>query len=258
MVPDRLKPIIRPYYKTACQIIERRFLSTRPSRIAIETIGGFDLAYRENSADEAVILNVVDNDSLFSQLPEYRPRAGHVIIDIGAHIGTFAILCAREVNDGTVHAIEASRDSYNLLRINSALNHCGNISSHHLAINDRNGTCTLYHARGNWGHSVVKKLSRSWETVESCTLASFFERNQIDRCDFMKLNCEGGEFPILLSSPTDLLGRIDTILVLYHCDKWKNHTESDLVAHLRSSGFDCAVRNRTKMRGWIFGTRPSQ
>jgi FkbM family methyltransferase len=191
----------------------------------------------------------------FSGVPEYHPAKGHVIIDVGAHIGTFTLLSSSKVGGGKVYAIEASEDSFNLLRINCALNHCANISSHHLAVTDKNGTCTLYHAPGNWGHSAVKRLSRSSETVESCTLSDFLERNRINKCHFMKLNCEGGEFSILLSTPSKVLKRIETILVLYHCDIWSDNTESDLVSHLESSGFDCVIRNQSEKRGWIIGTR---
>lgn len=120
---------------------------------------------------------------------------------------------------------------------------------------DKEGTCTLYHDAGNWGHSVVKKLSLFSETVKSTTLSAFFESNRITKCHFMKLNCEGSEFPILLSTPNNVLQRIGTILVLYHCDLWINNTEVDLVSHLESSGFNCVIRNRSEKRGWIIAAK---
>ena len=202
-----------------------------------------------------MIKHSFDNDIFFAGVPEYQPRAGHVIINIGAHIGTFSLLASSKVGHGRVHAIEASEDSFNFLRINVALNQCDNVSIHHLAMADREGTCTLYHDTGNWGHSTVKRLSRSSETVRSSTLSAFFERNQISECHFMKLNCEGSEFPVLLSTPDHVLRRIGTILVLYHCDLWRNNTEADLISHLESSGFNCVVRNRCEGRGWIIATK---
>jgi len=104
---------------------------------------------------------------------------GNTLFDIGAHIGTFSILSSSKVGSGKVFAIEASKDSFNLLRINVALNQCANISVYHLAITDKEGTCTLYHGLQTWGHSTVKKRSKSSETVESCTLSTFLERNRI-------------------------------------------------------------------------------
>jgi len=71
----------------------------------------------------------------------------------------------------------------------------------------------------------------------------------------MKLNCEGAEFPILLSTKSNVLNRFQTILVLYHCDLWRPNTENDLITHLESSGFRCVIRNRSTNRGWIIATQ---
>jgi FkbM family methyltransferase len=222
-----------------------------PSMLAIGSFGGFEVAYRKNTADEEIIKNSFQNDVFFSAVPEYLPGEGHVIIDIGAHIGTFSLLSSSRARRAKVYAIEASEDTFNFLKINVALNRCANISVHHLALTDKEGTCVLYHDSGNWGHSTVKRLSNSSEIVDSCTLSSFFERNHIDKCDFMKLNCEGSEFPILLSTPTALLRKIDILVVLYHCDLWRKNTEADLVSYLNTGGFKCVIRNRSEKRGWI-------
>lgn len=238
--------------------IKRKFIKRfgdRPSMLAIGYWGGFEIAYRKNTADEGAIWESFDNNIFFSGVPEYQPDEGHVIIDVGAHIGTFSLLSSSKVGYGKVYAIEASEDSFNFLRINVALNQCANISVHHLALADKDGMCTLYHNIGNWGHSTVSKLSNSSETMESCTLSTFLEKNRINECHFMKINCEGGEFPILLSAPKTVLQRVGTILILYHCDLWEHNTEADLVSHLESSGFNCVIRNRTEKRGWIIATK---
>lgn len=250
ILPESLINIVRPIYH---YFFGR--LPDQPSGIAVDSFGGFEIAYRKDTADEAVIKQSFDNDIFFSGVPEYQPIEGDVIIDVGAHIGTFSILSSSKVGSGKVFAIEASKDSFNLLRINVALNQCANISVYHLAITDKEGTCRLYHGLQTWGHSTVKRLSRSNETVESCTLSTFLERNRIDECHFMKLNCEGGEFPILLSTPTNVLQRFTTICVLYHCDLWSNNTEYDLVSHLESSGLNCTIRNRSENHGWIIATK---
>ena len=249
ILPEKLKAVIRPWYRT----FAGRSLD-RPSRLAIGSFGGFEVAYRKDSADEAVLGYSFDNDIFFSGAPEYQPDEGHVIIDIGAHIGTFSLLASSKVRHGKVYAVEASEESFNLLRINVALNRCANISVHHLAMADKEGTYMLYHDTDNHGHSTVKRISKSSETVKSCTLSTFLERNRINECHFMKLNCEGGEFPILLSTPNNVLQRFGTIVVRYHCDLWSNHTEDDLISHLESSGFNCVIRKESKKRGWIIAT----
>lgn len=248
-LPNNLRALIRLWHKS----LVGQF--NRPLKLSIGSFGKFEIAYRKDTADEAVIGHSFDNDIFFSGVPEYQPDEGHVIIDIGAHIGTFSLLSSSKVRRGKVYAIEASKESFNLLRINTALNHCANISVYHLAITDKEGICTLYHGRSNRGHSTVKRLSQSTEAVTCCTLSTFLERNRINECHFMKINCEGGEFPLLLSTPHCVLQRFGTILILYHCDLWSKNTEDDLISHLESSGFNCVIRNRSKKRGWIIATK---
>jgi len=214
------------------------------------------MAYRKGTADEAVIAQSFDRDIFFPRVPEYRPQDGDVVIDIGAHIGAFAILAASRVGAGRVHAIEASEDTYNLLRINVALNRCTNVATHRLAVTDRDGTGRLLHGRRNWGYSIAKRFARGAETVASSTLSTFLEQQRIGQCSFLKLNCEGAEFPILLSSSPAVLGRIELALVLYHCDLWTDNSLADLVSHLHSAGFQCAIRERSEHRGWLIATRP--
>jgi FkbM family methyltransferase len=225
------------------------------TRIDIGTFGGFQVAFRPGTADEAVIRHSFENDIFLPAIPEYELSDDHTIIDVGAHIGTFSLLCASRVGDGRVHAIEASRDTFNLLRINAALNRLGNIVPHHLALSDTEGEGTLFHDHQNWGHSTVKRMSSSGERVTARRLTSFLEEQRIGECHLLKLNCEGGEFPILLGAPAETLRRCRLILVLYHCDLWPHATEADLQSHLDSAGFACRILNREEHRGWIVASR---
>ena len=65
----------------------------------------------------------------------------------------------------------------------------------------------LYHdiKNGNWGHTITKKVSRKYEVVKTDTLTNFMKDNNILHCDFMKLNGEGSEFKIILSTSKEIL-----------------------------------------------------
>ena len=250
LIPTRVKAAIRSWLLQVLNKPESDVGST----LNISSFGQFSIAYRRNTADEQVLQHSFDHDIFFDGVPEFQPAEDDVILDIGAHIGTFAVLAASKVPRGKVHAIEACEDTFNFLRVNAALNKLDNLVAHHLALSDREGTCTLYYDSGNWGHSVVSQLSASSEVVSCCSLQQFFEKNGIQKCDFIKFNCEGAEFPILLSSSGNVLTRIGMMLILYHCDLWPNNTPEDLLAYLQSKGFECVVRNRTETRGWIVAT----
>ena len=230
----------------------------RGAAIEIRDFDGLHIAYRAGTADEDVLRESFDHDIFFTGVPEYQPDVDDVILDVGAHIGTFAVLAASKAARGRVHAIEAAKDSFVLLRINGMINRLDHLFVHHVALSDSDGTVTLFHDRGNWGHSTVATLSSVSESVASLSLASFMRQNDITRCDFMKLNCEGAEFPVLLSAPVDLLARFGVILVLYHSDLWGRNSELDLVAHLHASGFETRVVRHSPHRGWIVANRNSK
>jgi FkbM family methyltransferase len=222
-----------------------------PARIRIQRCGEFEVVVRENTADEEVLQESFDRDLFFAGVPQYAPREDDVIIDVGAHIGTFSLLASSKVPRGKVFAIEPSRDTFTLLRINVALNRKDNITACHLALMDRGGTARLSHDAGNWGHSSVATLSGSGEDVPSESLCAFLDQNHIASCAFMKMNCEGSEFPVLLGSTRATLSRFRMILVLYHCDLWKSNSHTDLVSHLENAGFDVEVREASPQRGWL-------
>ena len=227
----------------------------RPSPLRIKTFGRFEVAFRSNTDDEAALTRSLDRDALIARLPTYRPNETDIIIDVGAHIGTFALLAASKVPRGRVYAIEPCEDSFNLLRINASLNKLQNLLTFHVALADDQGICKLHYEFGNQGHSIVHPFSNYGELVECCTLQNFLDENRIGTCDLIKFNCEGAEFPILLSSPPDLLKRIKNMLVLYHSDLWTKDTLEELLAHLYASGFECKNTGQySERRGWIFAT----
>ncbi|MFH1507838.1 MAG: FkbM family methyltransferase [Candidatus Omnitrophota bacterium] len=219
----------------------------------IKKFGGFRIAYREGTADELVLGYSFDDDIFFSGVPEYSPRPKDTIIDIGAHIGTFSILAASRAMQGRVYAVEAGRENFEYLKKNIALNNLSNIFISNLALTDSKGTVRLYYPQdgGTWGYTIAKEVSGEYEEVEADTLASFMKDNNILCCNFMKLNCEGAEYKIILSTPRQILQRIKILLVLYHSDIVGEHSEDALIKHLKDSGFSITIRERTKERGWI-------
>jgi FkbM family methyltransferase len=247
LLPRRLRAVVKG-------ALFRLFKATgieSPSRLKIGSFNGFEFAYRRGTADEWVLQASSHDDMYFWRVPDYHPRESDIIVDIGARIGTFAVLAASKVPHGAVRAIEACGETFNLLRINAALNGSANVITHHLAISDREGLCALYQDSHNWGHSTVHQQSYHSETVGCCSLEQFFEKTHTEKCNFVRMNCEGAEFPILLSTPRDVLRRIRMMLVDYHCDLWTMNSKEDLVSHLEGSGFDRSFHASNDDRGWI-------
>ncbi len=254
LVPSPIKRVVRHRLEVLLgrQANER---TDNVSELAVLDVAGFQVAYRRGTADEDVLKHSFDDDIFFKGMPEYSPEPDDIIIDVGAHIGTFSLLASSKAGRGRVFSVEASADTYNFLRINAALNPSAPITPINVALSDADGVVALHHDSGNWGHSIVKALSARSEVVRSQTLRSFLAQHKIERCALIKFNCEGAEFPILLSSSRETLSQVHRMLVLYHSDLWEHNTETDLVSFLEGHGFACSLRNVTEMRGWIYAHR---
>ncbi len=216
---------------------------------------GFLLAYRSHTADEKIIRSSFANDIFFPAIPDYHPDVNDVILDVGAHIGTFSLLAAGKVAGGRVIAVEASLETSNLLKINAKLNGCSNITALHLALSDRAGEAQLYHSVGNWGHSITSRLSRRVEVCPAETLSGLMKRENLDEIALAKFNCEGAEFPILLGTPPEELQKIRRMLVLYHGDLYAGKNVADLERHLSQAGFVAEYQKQTRDRGWMIARR---
>lgn len=219
------------------------------------SVGKFKIMYRENTSDEEVIKYSFDNDIFYKDLHEYSPRKNDCIIDVGAHIGTFTLLSADKAFEGKVFSFEPCLGTFRLLECNLNLNDFKNIKLFRQALSGQTGKARLYYDSeyGNWGHTITKNLLNDGEDVETISLADFFKNEKINRCNFIKFNCEGAEFDIILSTPPEILRRIDNILVLYHEDLVESRNHHDLIKYLKENGFSINVINQSTNppRGWI-------
>ena len=208
----------------------------------------FKIFYRPGTADEAVLEESFDHDIFFPGTPEYHPKADHIIIDIGAHIGCFSLLAASKVPAGKVYSFEPAQDTYQLLKKNIQSNDFSNISSFQLAVAANNGAATLYHdiVTGNWGHSIVKRLSGDTEQVDCITLEDFINRENLSHIDFIKFNCEGSEFGIIMNTPYEVLQKVKCMLILYHGYLEDSITKEQMANYLIKAGFHIHYRRRNK------------
>jgi|SRR6185437_6644585 len=218
-------------------------------------IAGYNVAYRPRTSDEEVINDTFNKDIFFKGFPEYKIQPNHVVLDIGAHIGTYSLQLASYLSGGKVFAFEPCLDTFTLLQKNVEINGLKSVAVYKVALTDYVGTTKLFYdiEHGNWGHSIVKSFSEQGEIVETDTLSNFLTKNKLDHLDFIKFNCEGAEFKIILSTPPEQLRKVDKMLVLYHMDLEEQYTVQDLIRHLRKAGFYTEIRNieDAGKRGWL-------
>jgi len=146
------------------------------------------------------------------------------LVDIGGHIGGTAIYCASK--GATVQVYEPLKVNYDLLIENIKLNNLEDkITAFRKAISNTNSQTKLYlHEWDNASTSLYKNnsggLTDKYEIVETITIKEVF-RN-IQHCDYLKIDCEGGEYDFIPYIGKKLVQKIDKISMELHLIHGKN------------------------------------
>ena len=178
---------------------------------------------------------------------------GATVIDIGANIGMFSLYAAVVGRAARVFSYEPFPESFRLLCGNAEQNRLDAIRAFRLAVAGDRGQRQLYVGLGHGRNTLLGKPEQPCITVESVTLADVFERERIDRCDLLKLDCEGAEYEILLQASRSLLGRVDRVAMEYH-QTASPHALDELAQLIREEGFH--VRSDGGSRtGYLFAQR---
>ncbi len=196
---------------------------------------------RVNSYDKQALYEVwgleVYQDEYFTICPT------DVVIDIGAHIGAFSVWAATQATSGHVYAFEPDDENYRLLEENKKLNGLANLHTFNVAVSASNGEAVLFTSEyHNMTHSIFKTGAQHKNSVRTISLPDILQANGIDRVNYLKIDAEGAEYPILLKTPSSVLRQIDKIYIEYHDDLDHGHNYKDLISHLIDNGFEIALR----------------
>jgi len=131
----------------------------------------------------------VVNDIFFH---DYVPRAGDVVLDLGAGNGEELSRISHAVGpEGRVLAFEPHPDCFRALLATVRANGLTNVEAFRQAVADRAGVTTLSGDDAST-RSVINRSSVVIE-VESTTIDDVFEGLGLDHVDFAKINIEGAE-----------------------------------------------------------------
>jgi FkbM family methyltransferase len=170
---------------------------------------------------------------------------GWTILDIGAGLGDFTVYAARRNPHGVVYAFEPFPESFALLEENVRLNGLENVRMFPYAVGAaRAGRLALY-ATGEAVQHRTAGAARSPAApafeVASVSLDQILEEQNLARCDFLKIDCEGAEYEILLNVGDRTLSRIRHVCLEYH-EGVTPYSREDLARFLRGKGFRVILR----------------
>jgi len=145
----------------------------------------------------------------------FQINRNDVVLDIGAHIGLFTLYASQFCTKGSIFSFEPMKDNYELLLENMKLNNLKQVKIFNLAVSNSNDPIKLYINDDESGHSIYSQSSQNL-MVNSISLKKIFDENQIEHCNFLKLDCEGAEYEIIKNLPLPYFKKIDKMIIEYH------------------------------------------
>lgn len=128
-------------------------------------------------------------------------RAGDVVVDAGANIGYMSLIAAREVGPtGRVIAIEPAQRAFSLLELNAERNFPDRIIPVRAACDETDGTVTMFVSEYSEEYNSLRPepvLGRVHEEVVAARSLDSLSRELGIRPDFVKIDVEGAEWPVL-------------------------------------------------------------
>jgi FkbM family methyltransferase len=161
-------------------------------------------------------------------------RAGDIVVEVGANIGTHTIFFARTVGAaGRVLAFEPQRIVFQTLCGNLALNSLTNVHCYAVALGESAGFAqipVLDHRQPlNFG-GVSLSSAAIGEQIQVATLDSF----ALPQCRLLKIDVEGMELAVLKGA-VETIRRCQPILYL---ENDRQERSRDLIHYIQSLGYD--------------------
>ena len=159
-------------------------------------------------------------------LPGFEIKTDDTVIDIGANVGLFSIFAACQCYNGVVYSFEPSKSNFEKFQKFISMNNVTNIQSFNYALFDHETTMKLYKPDDEGSYSLFENNAKifdkgkgyvgNYEEVQTNTLSSIFKNYDIERCNYLKIDCEGCELTVLASIDDNIFNRIDRIVLEWH------------------------------------------
>lgn len=188
---------------------------------------------RSRIVDAGALLSVhVDRDY---DAPGTDWSMARAIVDIGAHVGSFAVWAAQRSPKARLLAVEPNPETFELLTQNIRDNRLeGRVCAVNAAVGAAEGVGRLELV----AHSLGTRLARAEEghlSVRVQTLPGLLAEAGIEEVDVLKIDCEGMEYAVLEAIGPEFLRRIGVLTCEYHPEP--GHDVQELDAVLRAAGF---------------------
>jgi FkbM family methyltransferase len=211
-------------------------LRSRPPNNRFQMRDGTRIVLSSNPHDGITTMVV------FGKLEYGRIEPGSTVIDIGANIGVFAVFSVRS-GAKKVFCYEPNPEAFSVLRKNIDLNgFCEAVCAENLAVTARSNE-TIYIPRESSPYNQATKNpvnASDSVSIKTISLEQIVEDNGLSKIDYLKLDCEGAEYEILMTCPSDVLARVRRIRMELHYSA--DHSPEELIKFMAEQGFNIVKR----------------
>jgi FkbM family methyltransferase len=166
-----------------------------------------------NEQDPAMYREVIEANQYHLTKENVKDR---IVIDIGANIGAFSLYAAM-LGAKQVIAVEPISASYNTFLKNIHRLGIKNITTYKKLVAEKTNQFIPVSLNSNAGANSMYNVSSNYEVVETITFNEIM--NQIAGHDILlKLDCEGGEYDVIMNASAQDLVRINEIMMEIHTD----------------------------------------
>lgn len=161
-------------------------------------------------------------------------KRGHIVVDIGANIGYYTLLFAKQVGaDGRVFAFEPEAQNFSLLGKNVEMNAYTNVSLVNKAVSHNTGKLRLFVSEDNEAaHSVSDSHdAKDFAEVDCVRLDDYFT-NFNREVNFVKMDIEGAEYYAVKGMTSLLQSNPNIVLVTEFWPKGLLHAHAEPRAYL--------------------------
>jgi len=229
---------------------------TKKKYVIFETKENIKIKLRVQSTDLMALTNVWLIQEYYK--PGFEIHDKDILIDIGAHIGLFALFASRKCKKGKIFCYEPVKENFDLLLENLQLNNLDNIIPFNLAVSNHKSTITIFLNKDESAHSIFPPNSALSIKVKSTSLKNIFDENNLEWCDYLKLDCEGAEYDIINSTSEEYFKRIKKIAAEYHLADTKPELLENLIIKLKAMLFDVSTRAIFEDIGFIYAIKQTE
>lgn len=193
---------------------------------------------------------------------EYTPRGfdiglHDVVVDIGAHRGVFVGYAANRT-DGPILAIEPDVDNFRLLKRFVAKNDLTNVDLKCIAVSDKRGESWLHRSGGSSRHTLLGIDQKTGEELHDRVIVKTVPLHEIldpyPFVHFVKMDCEGAEYKILMSARDEDLDKIQHLVMEVH-GLASEEAVDPLMERLKSIFGRVSLKRTSKTLGIIYARK---